>query len=253
MDFARDIGYRGLFHLKEAARSGTPMGLKEFGPWKTLYEGLSSLPPEVRESWLRFDHFYSDSAFPEALEEVLKHHPRTLLDVGGNTGKFSVLCARRSPETSITILDLPGQLRLAEETLKREGLNGRIALREIDLLDPDSLFPGGVDAVWMSQLLDCFSDEEALSILTRASRALAEGGAVHVMELCWDRQRFEASAFCLQQTSLYFMAIANGTSRFFLSGELIALAERAGLSLADQRDDIGLGHTLFRFVRNKEG
>ena len=248
MDFVQDVCYRGLSHLQEAVKSGTPAGPKEFGRWPTIYEALGSLPPHVRESWLRFDHFYSDAAFPRALAAVLEHRPRTVYDVGGNTGRFAVLCARTAPEVSVTILDLPEQLRMAEETLGREGLRERVSLHATDLLDSSRVFPKGADAVWMSQLLDCFSEDEAVSIMLRARAALNDGGAVYVLEPCWDRQRFEESAFCLQQLSLYFTAMANGNSRFFDSRDLLRCAGRAGLRVDGQEDALGIGHTLFRFV-----
>ena len=55
IDFNHDVNYKGLFHLDEAVRTGKPAGLKELGPWPTLYEGLSSLEPQVQKSWFGFD------------------------------------------------------------------------------------------------------------------------------------------------------------------------------------------------------
>lgn len=50
IDFNHDVNYKGLFHLDEAVRTGKPAGLKELGPWPTLYEGLSSLEPRCRKA-----------------------------------------------------------------------------------------------------------------------------------------------------------------------------------------------------------
>lgn len=87
MDFNHDVNYEGWFHLEESLRNGKPEGLKHFGDWPTVYEGLSSLPPQVQKSWFGFDHFYSDSSFPEALKIIFdEHHVKSLYDVGGNTG-----------------------------------------------------------------------------------------------------------------------------------------------------------------------
>ena len=68
IDFNHDVNYEGWFHLEESLRHGKPEGLKHFGPWPTIYEGLSQLPQQVQKSWFGFDHFYSDSSFPEALK-----------------------------------------------------------------------------------------------------------------------------------------------------------------------------------------
>jgi hypothetical protein len=69
MDFVHDVNYKGLFYLDESIKTGKPVGLKEFGEWKTLYEGLSQLPEHVQKSWFDFDHFFSDDAFPLVLDQ----------------------------------------------------------------------------------------------------------------------------------------------------------------------------------------
>jgi len=90
MDFVGDVCYRSLAHLGEALRSGTPAGLAEFGPWKTFYEGMAGLPEPARASWFAYDHFYSDSAFPDALDALALCGATHIADVGANTGKFAV-------------------------------------------------------------------------------------------------------------------------------------------------------------------
>lgn len=73
--FVKDVCYLGMDQLEESIRQGKPEGLKVFGSWKTVYEALSQLPPQVRTSWLNFDHFYSDNAFNEALQLVFGYAP----------------------------------------------------------------------------------------------------------------------------------------------------------------------------------
>lgn len=57
IDFNQDVNYEGFFHMEEALLEGRPAGLDHFGPWPTIYEGLSSLPKQVQKSWFGFDHF----------------------------------------------------------------------------------------------------------------------------------------------------------------------------------------------------
>ena len=118
MDFTNDVNYLGMFSLTESIKTGKPTGLKVFGDWPTVYEGLSQLPAQVQKSWFGFDHFYSDYAFPEILPMVFRNNPRHILDIGGNTGKFALQCARYNDKARITILDLPGQLAKAKENIK---------------------------------------------------------------------------------------------------------------------------------------
>lgn len=141
MDFNHDVNYLGLFRLEEALLNGKPEGLKVFGNWPTIYEGLSSLPEKVQESWFGFDHFYSDNSFKQALEIVFANPVRTLLDVGGNTGRWAMQCVAYSPEVEVTIMDLPQQLEMMrEQTRELEGA-ARIHGHAADLLDDGTSFP----------------------------------------------------------------------------------------------------------------
>jgi hypothetical protein len=248
IDFNHDVNYIGLFNLEEALREGRPAGLKHFGDWPTVYEGLSSLPKQVQDSWFGFDHFYSDTSFPEALRIVFtEYHARSLYDVGGNTGKWALQCVGFDEDVEVTILDLPQQIGMMQENIVGKPGAERIKGYGINLLDKTANFPqreGGLDAIWMSQFLDCFSEEEIVSILTRAQSAMGTGTRLFIMETFWDRQRFEPAAFCLTMTSLYFTAIANGNSKMYHSDDMKRLVATAGLEIEAIHDGLGLGHSI---------
>ncbi len=245
MDFTHDVCYNGMYFLEDSIKNEKPEGLKVFGKWNTIYEALSTnLPDKAKTSWFSFDHYYSDHAFPEALPHVYEFKPKKLLDIGGNTGKWSMQSFEFDPDVEITIMDLPGYVETAREQIQKKGFGDRISFHPTNILDESQKFPTGFDAIWMSQFLDCFSDDEIISILKRCKKALNPGGRIFILETFWDRQRFEASAFSLQQTSLYFTVMANGNSQMYDSKVFIQLVERAGLEVADQKDYIGVSHTL---------
>lgn len=243
--FNHDVNYRGWFHLEEALLEGRPAGLATLGNWPTVYEGLSSLPPHIRKSWLDFDHFYSDSSFAEALEIVFARRPRTLLDVGGNTGRWALRCVEHDADVSVTILDLPQQIDMMRRNVEGRPGSERISGMGVNLLDEASAMPEcRFDAVWMSQFLDCFSEEQIVSILRRASRVMDAGSRLYIMETLWDRQRFEPAAMCLTLTSLYFTAIANGNSKMYHSQDMERLVRQAGMAVEAIHDGLGQGHSI---------
>jgi hypothetical protein len=251
MNFVHDICYKGLFSLDKSIETGRPEGLKEFGDWHTIYEGLSSLPAQVQKSWFAFDHFFSDLAFPPALSKVYTGGIKKILDIGGNTGKWAIASARYLEDVEITIMDLPGQLQVAREKVKQEGLEDRIHFYPADLLDEKTVFPKGFDAIWMSQFLDCFSEAEMISILKRCYGSVSEDQYVLILEAFWDKQRFETAAFCLQQTSIYFTALANGNSQMYHSDVFIRCIEEAGFVVVERIEEIGLSHTLLKCKKSK--
>lgn len=246
MEFNHDVNYKGLFHLEEALLNGRPEGLKEFGTWPTIYEGLSQLPEEVQKSWFGFDHFYSDCSFDQALEIVFARRPCTLLDVGGNTGRWATQCVAYNEAVEVTIIDLPQQLELMRR--QTSGLPGAVRIHghAANLLDPSVPFPTGFDVLWMSQFLDCFSEEEVTSILTRAAKAMDSESRLYIMETFWDRQKFETAAYCLAQISLYFTALANGNSKMYHSDDMERCLHQAGLEVEQTYDHLGMGHTILQ-------
>ncbi len=245
IDFNQDVNYEGWFHLEETLEKGRPIGLKHFGNWDTIYEGLSQLPDNAQRSWLAFDHFYSDEAFNAALKIVFNQPTHTLLDVGGNTGRWALRCVAYNKEVKVTIMDLPQQLKMMKEQIKEEKGAERIDSYSVNLLDPKSSFPDKpYDTIWMSQFLDCFSEDEIYSILSRAARKMNKSTRLYIMETFWDRQKYEAAAFCLTQISLYFTALANGNSKMYHSEAMQRLIEKAGLEIETIHDSLGQGHSI---------
>lgn len=67
---------------------------------------------------------------------------------------------------------------------------------------------------------------------------------LYILELFWDRQQYDAVAFSINCTSLYFTCMANGNSRMYHSKDLLKLIHQAGLVVVEDHDHIGAGHTL---------
>jgi ubiquinone/menaquinone biosynthesis C-methylase UbiE len=239
MDFSQDVCYHGAFHMLDALKSGKPEGLQVFGGWDTIYEGLSSLPEKVQDSWFAFDHYYSDGAFPKALDFVFKKEPQNLMDIGGNTAKWAFACAGYNPRVNVTIVDLPGQAGMARKRIETAGLSDRISLFEGNVLREETVLPTHCDAVWMSQFLDCFSLDEITSILKKVYNAVDEKAQVFVMEPLWDRQKYPAASYSLHATSLYFTAMANGNSKMYGYDELVRAVEAGGFVISDEIHELG--------------
>ncbi len=247
MDFTNDVNYKGMFYLQDSIKEEKPIGLhKVFGNWNTVYEALAEMPEQFRKSWFGFDHYYSDFAFPELMKLIFANNPHKILDVGGNTGKFSIKCAEHNSNVKITILDLPGQLNDAYKNIEQKGFSDRIDGYAINLLDDTKEFPKGADIIWMSQFLDCFSEEQILSLLRRSFNAMDNDAELFILETYWDKQKFPASTYSLHATSLYFTNIANGNSRMYHSEDMIKLVEQSNLYVSEIVENIGVSHTLLK-------
>lgn len=247
LNYMKYVCYKGADFMKESIVEGKPLGLKTLGDWPTLYEGLSQFPEKVKTAWFEFDHYYSDDAFPQALQIVFQEKPRRLFDVGGNTGKWALACCGYDPEVSVTILDLPGQLRVAEENVRKNNFLDRVDFHPINLLDAGQSIPQGADAIWMSQFLDCFSKAEIVQILKNAYQAADEETHLYIMEPFFDNQRYEAAKYSLVATSLYFTIVANGNSKMYSVEVMKDLVVEAGFEVIEEFPLIGDSyHTILK-------
>ena len=249
LDFMHDVCYQGLFDLDRSLDSEQPLGLAALGDWPTLYQGLSALSEPAKGSWFAFDHHYSDTSFPEIFPDVFATAPRRIMDIGANTGKFASAALAYHAGVELHLVDLERQLAVADQTLTDAGVRERAHLHACDLLDDAAPLPAGMDLIWMSQFLSCFSEPAIASILRRVALALGPNGQVLIMDTFWDRQQYDIAAYCLINTSPYFTAMASGNSKIYQSADYIRLAQAAGLELLTTRDGIGYCHSLLRFGR----
>ncbi|MCZ6489871.1 MAG: methyltransferase [Acidobacteria bacterium] len=245
MDVVHHCCFQAMYYLEDSIRECEPVGLKKvFGDWETIYAALPGLPEDARTSWFKWDHYYSDAAFAQALPIVFERGHRKLLDVGGNTGRWAFQCVNHSENVSVTVLDLPGLVAVAEKNIEERGLQERITTHAIDLLDGSNPFPEGFDAIWMSQFLVCFSEEDALELLKRAAAAMSQDTTLYILDNFWDRQDFEIASYCLQAFSLYFTCVANGRSRMYKASDIMTMVDMAGLKVERVIDDLGICSSL---------
>ena len=98
------------------------------------------------------------------------------MDVGGNTGRFALRCVAYDSEVKVTIVDLPGQIGMMQKNIAGKDGTSRIGGFPTNILDRDNKLPEGHwDAIWMSQFLDCFSEEEIYSILDSGRQGDEDG------------------------------------------------------------------------------
>ena len=249
--FTKDVNYEALAKLGASLAEGRPAGLAAFdSSWKTIYPHLPELPEAARKAWFGFDHFHSDRAYEAALEVLgLARDFKHLVDIGGNTGRFTHRFLLRNPKARATVVDLPVQTEAIPTREELQEVVDRIDVFAIDwLTDAELHVSADADLFWMSQFLDCFSEDEAVSILVRTKAAMkATNGnpVLAVLEPVVDEQRHEAAELSLAATSLYFTAVANGNSAFFRGNMLRKIFKRAGFAIRSEVPNLGISHTLF--------
>ncbi len=243
--FNHHINYRSLFLLEQALEAEQPKGLSTISEAKNIYQALPHLDEKTRQAWLDYDHFYSNNSFDQALSFVLARHPRTLLDVGGNTGEMALQLVARDPQIQVTVCDLPELIEMMHAAVKNQTGADRISGFGADLLDEQTTFTQTYDAIWMSQFIMCFPEDKIDTILKQVTKAMRKDSRLYLMEVMWNRQQYPAAAFCQTMNSLYFIATASGNNKMLTSDVLTAHLEKAHLEVVSIHDQMGPGgHSL---------
>lgn len=246
LDFTKHICYEAMDKLDDSLTNSKAAGLSVFDKnWETIYPHLAELPERAKKAWFDWDHLYSQTAFKSSIQKISElFNPKTIYDVGGNTGKFSIMCCSLIDDVKVKILDLPSQINMAKQNIKEHKLEDRIDFLPVDIL-MDNQLPGDADVWWMSQFLDCFAPEHVLHILTGIRKVIKDGAHVCILEPIADRQKFEAASFAINAGSLYFTSVANGYSRFFSTQMLTGLIKQAGFEVENIIDGLGISNSLF--------
>jgi SAM-dependent methyltransferase len=121
-----------------------------------------------------------------AANEVARRVPvpraaRTMLDIGGSHGYYSVAICRRHRGLRATVLDLPQAVEHAAPLLAKERMGDRVVHRAGDALR-DDLGREAYDLVFIAQLAHHFDDTTNRELVRRAAQALRPGGYLVILE-----------------------------------------------------------------------
>jgi len=124
-------------------------------------------------------------------EAVSPGTSRSLLDVGGGSGTYTIAFLRAVPNLRATLFDLPEVIEMARERLRKEDLLDRVSLVAGSYYLQE--FPEGHDLALISAIIHSNSLEENLELYRKVFRALKPGGRIlirdHVMnpDRSWPR------------------------------------------------------------------
>lgn len=170
MDMTADL-YHAYGELARGVRDGTPLYPL------TGDEILHGDPSRVRR-YIRAVHTGSREAAFRLVQMAPLVAGSSLLDVAGGSGIYSATYARQTPDLKAHLFDLAPTLEVARDILHAEGLEEQIEYHAGDYRhDP---FPGPVDTVLLSNVIQTESQEHVFGILKRAWEALRPGGTLLV-------------------------------------------------------------------------
>lgn len=202
--------YQPFYHLTEALRQGTNVGLQALpGNGTTLYDRLESNPENKRifYAWMKsIKRGHVPAEVVAALRDC-----RHVLDVGGGDADNAIDLVKQLPGIKVTIVDLADTCDLAAKNAADAGLSGRISVSPGNFLE-DAL-PQGADAIMFAHIFNIYSDETNQALVRKCANALPKGGKLIIYNLISNDD--QTGPWYAGFMSLYFQVLATGTGAVY--------------------------------------
>lgn len=161
-------------HLEELVRDGRSIELHDKPAddqyWRSYITGQYQLAR------------LSSAAVAKAV--ALPANARSLLDVAGAHGEFSMALCRRHQDLVATVVDLPGSAAIGREIVGQNGMSERVRHLEGDMFKTD--FGGPHDGALAFNIIHHLSPEQIEELFRRIASALRPGAPLCVLDL-YDR------------------------------------------------------------------
>ena len=145
--------------------------------------GLTADPKEA-DAFTRAQHAGSLGPALMLAKSLNFQDCRSLLDVGGGSGAFSIALCQRNPGLRATVLDFPNVLAVAERFVAEANLGTRFEYVHGDAVVTP--WPMGQDLVIMSYLLSAVAEQSIPLLFHKAWDAIRPGGRLLIHDFMLD-------------------------------------------------------------------
>jgi len=150
---------------------------------KVVRTGVSAHPDEINargEDWLTpfitAMHDRAKKQAPQQLASIDLSGVKSILDIGGGSGAFSMEFVSRKPGVEATVFDLPNVVPITKTFLEKEGFSGKVKTYAGDYTTDD--LPGGFDMVFLSAIIHSNSLEVNRDLITKCYGSLNKNGRI---------------------------------------------------------------------------
>jgi hypothetical protein len=161
---------------------------------RVVKTGKSAHPAEINDrgdDWLfPFINAMHDRARKQAPVQVANidlSNVKSILDIGGGSGAFSMAFVSRKPEIEATVFDLPNVVPITRQFLEKEGYTGMIKTHSGDYTT-DNL-PGGFDLVFLSAIIHSNSLEVNSELIKKCYGSLNRNGRIVIQDWIMNNER----------------------------------------------------------------
>ena len=136
---------------------------------------------------------------------TIPSNARSLLDVGGGHGLYSLKFCQKYPHLKATIIDFPNSLGTWNKLAGIEKMSNRISFHPANYLT-DSLGSDKHDIALLFNVVHAHSTEENIELLRKVANSLRVGGRVMILELVSDDATLKKMPSIINFFNLAFLA-----------------------------------------------
>jgi len=161
---------------------------------RVVKTGKSANPSEINvrgDEWLfsfiTAMHDRAKKQAPQQLKNIDLCGIRSLLDVGGGSGAYSMEFVSRKPEIEASVFDLHNVIPITKKFIEKEGFAGRITTYTGDYTVDD--LPGGFDLVFLSAIIHSNSLEINQNLISKCYKSLNINGKIVIQDWIMNNDR----------------------------------------------------------------
>ena len=173
--------YKGWDSLSWSLANNKPVEVKKGGDAESLFnDAKSDRSIEAIEKFTHAMHGVSIGPAMALAKAFDFSKYKSMIDIGGGSGAYSIHVAKEFPNMSATVADLGPVCKVAEGYIAQYGLSGRVKTTQLDFWKQD--IPKGHDVAFLSHIIHDYDAEKGVTLLKKIYASLNPGGALIISE-----------------------------------------------------------------------
>jgi len=198
-EWTKEMGvfYTSLDNLTELLQTGdySQTALAKYWSYKTTKNREKLNKIDVQDYSLVMES--SQTHIAEVLSKKYNFNKyKRIVDVGGGTGKLSIILALQNPEPLFTVIELPAVCKITKERIKEAGLEKRISVVPLDFFKNPSCNLL-TDCLLFVRVLHDWTTKETRILLERWASHVKEKGSLFIVEPMKEDQKSGISSLML--------------------------------------------------------
>lgn len=181
------------------------------------------------ENFIRAMHERAKNTADDDIKTIDLTNTKSVLDIGGGSGVFSMAFKKVIPDATISVFDLSSVIPISKKFIAKEGFEGKINTIHGNYMKDN--FQGKYDLIFLSAIVHINSYSENLMLIKKCSESLNSGGQIVIRDFITNEDKtapLHAAMFGIN------MLVGTKSGNVFSEKEVIGWFENAGINFTER-------------------